>query len=69
MPKCAPSANRAASGMWYQSVSARSMPPASEPSVGTIQAAATTAQAPAAIQTAIRNAGGAGGAGTDPRPA
>ena len=33
--------NRAASGMWYQSVSARSMPAASEPRVGTIQAAAS----------------------------
>ncbi len=48
--------------MWYQSVSARSMPPARLPRVGTIQAAATTATATAASQTAIRDAGGAGGA-------
>ena len=51
------------SGMWYQSVSARSMPPARLPRVGTIQAAATTAQAPAASQIASRDASGAGGAG------
>src|SRR5687768_2939835 len=47
--------------MWYQRVSARSMPPASVPRVGTIQAAATTATATADSQTAMREEGGAGG--------
>ncbi len=54
--------------MWYQRVSARSMPPARLPSVGTIQAAATAAQAAAASQIATRAAGGAGGVGAGPGP-
>ena len=48
--------------MWYQSVSARSMPPARLASVGTIQAAAIAALIPAANQIATRLAAGAGGA-------
>src|SRR5215207_232808 len=46
--------------MWYQSVSARSMPPARLARVGTIQAAATAAQATAAQTQAAVDAGGAG---------
>ena len=46
--------------MWYQSESARSMPPARVPRVGTIHPATTTATAPAASQTASRDDPGAG---------
>jgi hypothetical protein len=59
-------ANFAASGMWYQSVSARSIPAARLPSVGTAQAAATPAQARAASTFAIEPESGAGGAGVAP---
>src|SRR4051794_31922174 len=54
--------------MWYQRLSARSMPPASVPSVGTIHAATTTATAPAASQTATRDDSGAGGVTAATRP-
>src|SRR4051795_5297391 len=57
---------RAASGMWYQSESDRSMPAASVPSVGTAQAAASAATTASARSFATDDEGGAGGAGARP---
>ncbi len=54
--------NFAARGMWYQSVSARSMPPARLPSVGTIQPANTAAHPIIATTVATVPGCGAGGA-------
>ena len=44
--------NRVASGMWYQSESARSMPPARLPSVGTAHAATSAATTTATSRAA-----------------
>src|SRR5436190_11350485 len=51
--------------MWYQRLSARSMPAAIVPRVGTIQPAASAAQASTAIAFAGPQEAGAGGAGGD----
>ncbi len=57
-PVCA---NLAARGMWYQRLSARSMPAARVPRVGTIHPAASAAQAPTATSLASPHEPGAGG--------
>src|SRR2546430_6184166 len=53
--------------MWYQRLSARSMPAAIVPRVGTIQPAASAAHATTAITLAGPQEGGAGGAGAGGR--
>src|SRR5947199_8694862 len=61
LPRCPVWTNRAASGMWYQGVSARSMPAATLPSVGTIHAAASAARTATARSLAMPDEGGAEG--------